>query len=182
MPKLTDTQRVILSAACQRDGFRVLPLPETLKGGAARKVADALIAKGLVAEVPVSAGDPVWRQGDDGGSTTLVATDAALTVLGIEPDHGAEPVVQAEAGQTGGEARLQKTADSAPRAGTKQAQLIAMLERPEGATITEIAEALDWQAHTVRGAISGALKKKLGLDVGSRKVEGRGCVYHLSRD
>ncbi len=54
-----------------------------------------------------------------------------------------------------------------------------MPESSEGATITEIVEALDWQAHTVRGAISGALKKKLGLDVGFQEVEGRARAYWI---
>jgi hypothetical protein len=52
-----------------------------------------------------------------------------------------------------------------PRTGTKQAQMIEMLKRPEGATIEQIAEATGWQHHTIRGAISGALKKKLGLNI-----------------
>jgi Protein of unknown function (DUF3489) len=52
-----------------------------------------------------------------------------------------------------------------PRAGTKQAQMIELLERPEGATVEQIATATGWQHHTIRGAISGALKKKLGLNV-----------------
>jgi Protein of unknown function (DUF3489) len=52
-----------------------------------------------------------------------------------------------------------------PRAGTKQAKLIELLERPEGATVEQIAAATGWQHHTIRGAISGALKKKLGLKV-----------------
>ena len=52
-----------------------------------------------------------------------------------------------------------------PRAGTKQAKLIELLKRPEGATVEQIAEATGWQKHTIRGAISGALKKKLGLTV-----------------
>lgn len=66
-----------------------------------------------------------------------------------------------------------------PREGTKQAQLIAMLRTPEGATIDEIVAATSWQPHTVRGAFAGALKKKLGLEVTSDKVEGRGRVYRL---
>ncbi len=68
---------------------------------------------------------------------------------------------------------------SCTRADTKQAQLIAMLERPEGATIAEIAAATGWQPHTVRGAIAGALKKKLGLNVVSEKMENRGRVYRI---
>ena len=73
------------------------------------------------------------------------------------------------------------TANKAPaqRANTKQAQLIAMLERPDGATIDEIVKKLEWQSHTVRGAIAGALKKRLKLKVESEKVEGRGRVYRI---
>ena len=66
------------------------------------------------------------------------------------------------------------------RAESKQSQLIAMLRQPDGATIAEIAKALEWQPHTVRGAIAGALKKKLGLKVESEKVDDRGRVYRLA--
>ena len=65
------------------------------------------------------------------------------------------------------------------RAGTKQAQIIALLQRPEGASIGEIVEATGWQAHSARGMISGALKKKLGLAITSRKEANRGTVYSL---
>ena len=72
-----------------------------------------------------------------------------------------------------------KTA-SAPRTESKQSRLIAMLKQPDGATIVEITKALDWLPHTVRGAIAGALKKKLGLKVESEKVADRGRVYRLA--
>ena len=71
-------------------------------------------------------------------------------------------------------------AASTPRAESKQSQLIAMLKQPDGATIVEIAKALGWQPHTVRGAIAGALKKKLGLNVESEKVDDRGRVYRIA--
>jgi Protein of unknown function (DUF3489) len=77
----------------------------------------------------------------------------------------------------------------APRAGTKQARMIEMLRRPEGATVEQIAEATGWQHHTIRGAISGALKKKLGLhveasrtrEVGPEKTGAKGSstVYRI---
>ncbi len=70
-----------------------------------------------------------------------------------------------------------------PRTGTKQAQLIEMLRAPEGASIDEIVAATGWQPHTVRGAIAGALKKKLGLEVTSEKVEGvAGCIASRAPD
>ena len=66
------------------------------------------------------------------------------------------------------------------RAESKQSQLIAMLKQPDGATIVEITKALSWLPHTVRGAIAGALKKKLGLKVESEKVDERGRVYRIA--
>ena len=66
-----------------------------------------------------------------------------------------------------------------PRADTKQAKVIAMLRRPGGATIADLAKAARWQRHTVRGVLSGALKKKLGLTVLSEKPQGEDRVYRL---
>jgi hypothetical protein len=57
--------------------------------------------------------------------------------------------------------------------------LIAMLSAPDGATIAEIATALAWAPHTVRGALSGALKKRLGLTITSQTDEQRGRVYRI---
>ena len=65
------------------------------------------------------------------------------------------------------------------REGTKQARLIDLLRRPEGATIAEIVSATGWQPQTVRGAFAGALKRRLGLAV-AEKVEGTERVYHLA--
>jgi hypothetical protein len=185
MTQLSDTQAIILSAAAQRPERIALPLPDSLRGGAAAKVVGAMIAKGLLQEVEVNLrrGEPLWRETGDGHGTTLIATDAGLAAIGIEPDEtepapasatevplaDPTPVRYAEAAQS------MRT----PRAGTKQAALIAMLRAPDGATIQEITAATGWQAHTVRGAIAGALKKKLGLDVTSEKVEGRGRVYRI---
>lgn len=204
MTKLSDTQLVILTKACQREGRLVLPLPDRLKGGAAAKVVESLLAKGLVEEVDAERGEPVWRATGDDHWTTLVATDAAFVALGIDAGAagdesrdaaetnapGADVATEAPAPETDA-IRLDDLAESdhpiaranaeswpsAPtrrtRADSKQAKLIEMLKRPEGATIDEIATAFAWRTHTVRGAIAGALKKKLGLDVISEKIEGR---------
>ena len=66
-----------------------------------------------------------------------------------------------------------------PRVGTKQAMLIALLQASKGATMDEIVAATGWLAHTARGAMSGALGKKLGLTVTSEKDAIRGRVYRL---
>jgi hypothetical protein len=198
MPKLSDTQLIILSAACQRPGRQVLPLPDRLKGGAAQKVVTSLAAKGLIEEVEAKRGDPVWRQTGDGHGITLVATEAAFAALGIETGaEGSEakdrPRAKAKKGRPAGRGPRPKPGKGTPRAkdarkasGTnradsKQARLIEMLKRPAGASIEEIVAAFGWQPHTVRGAIAGALKKKLGLDVVSEKVDVRGRVYRVAR-
>jgi len=62
---------------------------------------------------------------------------------------------------------------------SKQEAVIAMLQRPEGATVDEVASVMGWQRHTVRGLFSGTLKKKLGLSLGSATEE-RGRVYRIA--
>jgi hypothetical protein len=121
---------------------------------------------------------------------TLVATKAAFAALGIDPqDAGEDAEAAADEAPTNVEAepnlrpKTSKTKEpKAPRTrdGSKQAQLIAMLRRAKGATIDEIVKALEWQPHTVRGAIAGALKKKLGLTILSEKSEPRGRVYRIA--
>jgi len=76
--------------------------------------------------------------------------------------------------------KVAATKERTPRTDSKQSQLIAMLGQPDGATIAEIAKALEWQPHTVRGAIAGTLKKKLGLNVESDKVDSRGRLYRIT--
>ena len=61
---------------------------------------------------------------------------------------------------------------------SKQDALIVMLRRPQGVTVDEVASAMGWQRHTVRGVLSGTLKKKLGLTLASAKEE-RGRVYRI---
>jgi len=80
-------------------------------------------------------------------------------------------------------ATAQRRAAKKPAATTKmskQDRLIEMLQRPEGATIKQMADSFGWQPHTVRGTLSGALKKRLGLAVTSNKEESRGRVYRIA--
>ena len=74
-------------------------------------------------------------------------------------------------GQLPGRFGIEAGGAAGPRAGSKQAQVIDLLQRPDGATVDELATAMGWQRHTVRGLITGALKKKLGLDVVSEKTD-----------
>lgn len=192
MAKLSDTQAVILSAAAQREDRNVLPLPGSLRGGAAAKVVGALLSHGLAAETTIesqtkadAALNRIWRNDEDGRAILLHITDAGLAAIGIEPKNsGSAPTDANETPSVEPRDDVPPETDPAPKArtpreGTKQATLIAMLRGADGATIEEISAALDWAAHTVRGAMAGALKKKLGLEVTSEKVEARGRVYKL---
>lgn len=171
MPKLTDTQSLILSAASQRPDNLAMPLPKGLHGAAAKKVISMMIGRGWLEEVDANLrkGEPLWRETGDGHGTTLVVTDAGLLAIGIEPAV-VKTMVATE---------VTRPIQPTPRAGTKQAMLISMLQAPEGATMDEIIAATGWQAHTARGAMSGALGKKLRLIVTSAKEGERGRVYRI---
>lgn len=166
--QLSDAQAVILSTACAREDAMVFPVTASLKGGAVGNVCKSLLKRGLIEEAPAADHTTVWRHDEERGPMTLRATQLAHTALGITDD----PQQQSDAQPTPEPTRR--------RTGTKQEALIAMLRAPGGATIEEIATALEWTAHTVRGAMAGALKKKLGLTITSEKVEGRGRVYRTA--
>jgi len=74
---------------------------------------------------------------------------------------------------------LEALPDPQPARASKQAEVIALLRRPEGVTVDEVRAATGWQPHTVRGVFSGALKKKLGLAIVATK-EQRGRVYRIA--
>jgi hypothetical protein len=145
----------------------------------------------------------------DQGGAPVPATEAPQRAAdaqegdaaGQEPQAPTEPAQAAEAPAAAKRKAKAKTAKPTkqtkaapadkptPRAGTKQAKLIELLRRPEGATVEQIAAATGWQHHTIRGAISGALKKKLGLkveatrtrEVGPEKAGAKGSstVYRI---
>ncbi len=185
--KLTDTQLIVLNKAAQRSTMLALPLPPNLKGGAAHKVVKPLIEKGLLEEVDanVRAGETAWRERGAGKGVTLAITEAGLAAIGIGPESenksiAAPKKTAAKKTPAKGEPKASAVATApTPREGTKQATMIAMLQRKSGATIAEIVEATGWQPHTVRGAFAGALKKKLGLNIVSEKDDKRGRVYRI---
>lgn len=176
MPKLTDTQLVILSAAAKRENLAVLPLPKSLKcnKGAVTTVLKSLLSRGLVTERPAMAGEAAWRESEDGQRLGLTLAEPGLRALGIEPRASKPNRKKAAAKATSAHAT------SEARAGTKLATVVVLLKRKGGATISDIAAATGWQTHSVRGAISGALKKKMGLSIVSASEDGRGRVYRIT--
>jgi Protein of unknown function (DUF3489) len=157
--KLSATQQSLLKTAAGCED-RAIRWPSNLRGGARTKIITALVDAGLA----------------HNRSGSLVVTDAGMRAVGVEPASApkAKRTGRAKAARKKGDAKAPRAA----RADSKQARLIEMLKRKEGASIDEIVKAFGWQPHTVRGAIAGALKKKLGLHVISEKVDGR-RVYRI---
>ena len=190
MPKLTDTQAIILSRAASRPDNLAMPLPEGLAGAAAKMAVAKMIERGWLEEVEANLrrGEPLWRETGDGHGTTLIATEAGLAVIGIEPVVATTmtnlrkaklEVVSAPQDSPETPADPATPKPTSIRTGTKQATIIALLQRPEGASITEIVEATGWAQHSARGMISGGLKKKLGFEVATTSNEQRGRIYHI---
>jgi hypothetical protein len=199
MPKLTDTQLVILSAAAKRDDGLILPLPRKLKlePDAATGIFKGLIKKKLVAEQPATGAEASWRDSNDGQYMTLVITQAGLRVIGAEAaDEGRagpgdakrrprdrreqSPKTPSRKPRLGGSARtVAALHTTATRPDTKLAKVIGLLRRSKGASIDEMMKITGWQAHSVRGAISDALKRKLGLAVVSEKTKAGERRYRI---
>jgi Protein of unknown function (DUF3489) len=140
-------------------------------------------------EAPQAA--PEAQEGGAAGQEPQAPTEPAQAATApAAAKRKAKPqAAKAKAPKPAKPAKVASSEKPTPRTGTKQAQMIEMLRRPEGATVEQIAEATGWQNHTIRGAISGALKKKLGLTVeatrtreaGPNKVGARGSatVYRI---
>jgi len=194
--KLTDAQRVILATAGSRETCLVLPLPRPLGNnrGTLGVILKSLLTRGLVTERTARPDEEVWRETEELGRTTLVISAEGLHVMGIEPieqvagqhiegysNGGSGSPEQSREEEIGTNIQVQDIPEVArPKEGTKLGAMIAALSKPEGATIEELKKATGWQAHSVRGAISSNLKKKLNLEVTSETVENRGRVYHIA--
>ena len=143
----SDTQSLILSRAATRPGNLALPLPEGLVGAAATMVVGKMIARGWLEEVEANLrrGEPMWRETGDGHGITLIATEAGLEAIGIEPLAASAVASARKAKPKPDPAQIPDDTDTAKtvayRAGTKQAHSIDMLQRPEGATVAEMVEA-----------------------------------------
>ena len=182
--QLTPAQHAILAYALEHTGGKIDWFPDNIKGGARKKVLDGLFNRALITT---------------DGTDWLVAAEG-YDALGIpRPDVNRKGIGQFEANLD----RIIANAEGAPaaasdpeleafvtaaeatwvkprtRENSKQAEVIRMLQRPEGATIVQVCQATGWLAHTVRGTFAGAFKKKLGLTITSDKPQGGERVYRL---
>ena len=189
MPKLNDTQLVILTAAAQRDDRLVLPLPASLDLDAASqtRTLKGLIKRKLISARPAARGEPEWASGSGDKPQTLIITDNGLAAIGIVDDSatGKNPAPKiaapGRAKKRTGTANVSKlargkskkpspAADEAPKGVGKVDQIRDLLDRPEGANIDALTTATGWQAHSVRAALTGLRKR--GIDVQRDKQDG----------
>lgn len=172
MPKLTDTQAILLSSAAQRADGNLLPPSEALDAVTERirKAVATLINRALAEEVEVTAADRAWRSEGE-RHWGAVITDAGRAAIGV-----CVPEVQAEEGAdeptsvtSGGTAEPV----SPEVRQTKAALVLTLLRRTGGATLSELTEATGWLPHTTRAALTGLRKK--GHDIARSKRDEATC-------
>lgn len=178
---LSTTQYDILEHAIDQTNGQIVWFPENVKGGARHKVIQGLFNKALITR--------------DGQDNYFVAAEGYVALgrnLPTPATTYADPEVEAAVSaaeanwaqekQAAAQRLLKVGVEGKPRTrdNSKQATVIQMLQRPEGATVQQICETTGWQAHTVRGTFAGAFKKKLGLTIVSDKPQGGERVYRIA--
>lgn len=177
VPKLSDTQAIMLAAAAARPDLSVLPAPETLRlrGAAIERTLKALRARGLITEAPTTARAKMSKwvggpDGDVGDRRRLILTPAGLEAIGVESAQAGAGTPDAVPEQRA------RTQTQRARPGGKLGVLLDAVSRPEGATLEDLTAASGWLPHTTRAAITRLRQR--GFDVriatmGTRKA------YHL---
>ena len=182
--KLTDSHLALLARASQRDDGALEP-PAELTAEAANKIATPLLKAKLVEEVRARPSHPVWRRDEQEGPSALIITDAGLKVIRADVTKSAAGQGRQKPRQAGQpQATKQKKSKSKPAkaasqsGGSKQDRIVALLRRPQGATIAAVMKATGWQQHSVRGFLAGTVRKKLKLNLISEETK-TGRVYRI---
>jgi len=183
---LTLAQHAILTHALDHAEGRIEWFPPNINGGARQKVLDGLAKRDLIRQVGkrwlvAAKGYVALSIPRPGTSKKRIGKfEAKLDQIIANAEGALEPTPadpELEAAVAAAEASWAKPR---ARANSKQAEVVRMLQRPEGATVRQICEATGWQAHTVRGAFAGAFKKKLGLTLVSDKQPGGERIYRVA--
>jgi hypothetical protein len=180
--RLSDVQLVLLSTAVNRPDGSLLPPPVTFGSALSariRKAIATLLRRGLAEERKTAHGDQIWREDDD-PRFGLFLTDAGRVVLAAEDGSvgtdgsTADSVPPVAAVTTPDDKADASSAAPEPvvedgRADSKIAKVIALLERPEGATLLELVDATDWLPHTIRAAMTGLRQKGYAIERSSSR-------------
>lgn len=175
--QLTPTQHAILAHAIQHRDGKIDWFPDKLNGGARNKVLDGLFKRALI-----TSNGTDWFVAAEGYDALGLARPAPTAAPEDAPEAwGTDPALEADVAACEAE-WAGKTAPIQPRgrAHSKLAEVVRMLQRPEGATIQQIIDATGWQAKTVRGTFAGTLKKKLRLTLVSAKPQGGERIYRIA--
>jgi len=187
--RLSDVQLLLLSAAINRPDGSLLPPSAALGGELSeriRKAITALIRRGLAEERETSQADQIWREEGD-RRIGLVITDAGRSAIAADggargPDEAPTAILAAALptpakNDNASIPNLAPELDSAastdspvdPKAESKIASVITLLERPEGATLLDLVDATDWLPHTIRAAMTGLRHKGYAIERSSRE-------------
>ncbi len=194
--KFNDTELVLLSAAAQRDDHCLVP-PTGPKRSQAQRAVAKLLETGLVKEMRAKAGAPIWRRAEKTGQTyALKLTAAGVKAIAVdetppseeEAERRADPPIGAADPQPEPGSKPLATLDTqdsgagrtttAPRGGTKIAEVIALLQRGDGASLAELVAPTGWLPHTTRAALTGLRKRgyPIALDRADKTQE---SVYRI---
>ncbi len=174
-PRLSDTQRILLSTASQREGESVLPLPRSIApGGGAAKAIAALTKRGL-AEERATAELGARHRSDGDQHYGVFLTLAGAAAIGVEAAAANRDIVgEHEAGgHDGADPDAMTALPAAPgtRRPAKTDAVIALLTRADGATTAELIAATGWLPHTTRAALTGLRKKGHRIERTKRGTE-----------
>jgi hypothetical protein len=167
MPKLSDTQAILLVHAAQHKDESLHPLPKSLleDGNRTEQSIAGLLKRGLIEERETHETSMTHRTEGD-ARFGLFITSSGLAALNISPDAGT------------GEPNPSSVCAPPPERQTKSALVKSLLQRPNGATLSELIEATSWLPHTTRAALTGLRKKGLVIERFSR--DGTTCYRSLA--
>ena len=160
MARFSDTQTIILAAAASHETRSMLPVPDSVRarGAALNRALAALVRRGFAAETIANATDAVWRTDPDGQRIGLMITAEGLTAIGVEPGDVPE--------FGGGDVRPKRVRPSG-----KLGAILASVEKPDGASLVELADATGWLPHTTRAALTRLRQR--GFDIRLETNDGR---------
>ncbi|MDA0345363.1 MAG: DUF3489 domain-containing protein [Proteobacteria bacterium] len=179
MTTLSSTQEAILTEASTRSDGKVLPFPasaENVRGGAATKALKSLLEKGFIEELP-----------DDSEEKNYLITEAGRSAISTAPKTETIKVTMVKVPlEDDVISKMKEKIEGEPK-NTKSpsgrlGEIVKLMQRPEGATVEEMMDATGWQKHSVRGAISGQIKKKHGYEVDKSLNGNSDIVYTIESE
>jgi hypothetical protein len=175
--KLSELALLILTTAAERKELLVFPLPDSLasSGKEVEKTVKNLLARGLIEECPAKLEDTIWRTDEQQRHLTLRVTSAGLHAIGSFEEKTNSVKDRPQAAKSRVEA-----SSSTRKQATKAERILALLRRSQGATIAELTKSTGWQAHSIRGFMSGSLKRKMKLKLKSERPEGKERRYRVA--